>query len=239
MNHSRIPNDFCWKSYLQLNQDLHQNSSEENAKTHYELYGFFENRIYKKIKIAFVGNCQMVSLCYFLQQLLGLQLFDIKWINYNDAFATHLHSWSDKCLHKILNANEGIEFLKNCDSIIYQNIKRETSPFFNSENIFSYKKKECLLISITSIHLDINSYDESINKLKEIDDNNNNTIKVSRIIEKYYPHHKLLLSLSLNHPSTFLFLEILREICSIMNIPFFKENVYNTFCRNSNFMDLP
>ena len=46
-DYKNIPYNFCWKTYLELNSDLNQNSTEENAKNHYEDFGFFENRRYK------------------------------------------------------------------------------------------------------------------------------------------------------------------------------------------------
>ena len=44
--YENIPNDFDWKVYIELNEDLY-NMTELEAKTHYEIYGFYEKRLYK------------------------------------------------------------------------------------------------------------------------------------------------------------------------------------------------
>jgi hypothetical protein len=43
---SSIPNNFNWKIYLQLNQDLDQKSNEKDVIDHYINYGIHENRKY-------------------------------------------------------------------------------------------------------------------------------------------------------------------------------------------------
>ena len=41
-----IPNDFCSKTYILLNNDL-RDMNEEEAQKHYKRYGIYENRLYK------------------------------------------------------------------------------------------------------------------------------------------------------------------------------------------------
>lgn len=40
------------------------------------------------------------------------------------------------------------------------------------------------------------------------------------------------------HPKTFLFMEIVRKICKILNINFFTDDQYNTFMKDENYMKL-
>lgn len=45
--------------------------------------------------------------------------------------------------------------------------------------------------------------------------------------------------LTLNHPTTFLFMEIVKKICTLLNLEFFTEEQYNKFLENENYMKLP
>lgn len=195
------------------------------------------------INIAFIGNCQMVSLCFFLQNILqNNENYNICYISYDDSFIVHLTEWSHKCKNKIINYQEGIDFLRNCDYVFYQNIKDTTSAYFNKSSIHSYIKPTTMTISISSIHVELNDYDATIKELERRDNDFNNTIKVSAIIKdcienKNKQIHDLLITI--HHPTTFLFMEILIQICSYLNIPFYDENIYLNMIKDYNIMDLP
>jgi hypothetical protein len=68
--YKNVPYDFNWKEYLDLNEDLtHSIKSEYLAKENYELYGFNENRLYKKTQLrkvnAFIycgGKCGGITI---------------------------------------------------------------------------------------------------------------------------------------------------------------------------------
>lgn len=45
--------------------------------------------------------------------------------------------------------------------------------------------------------------------------------------------------LTRDHPNTFLFLEIMKILCNLLNIDFFTEEQYNFFMENQNYMGLP
>ena len=52
--------------------------------------------------IALIGNCQMVSLSYFLEELLkNNQNYTVKWCLYGNEFKGHLGSWSDM-YHRVI-----------------------------------------------------------------------------------------------------------------------------------------
>ena len=78
--------------------------------------------------ITFIGNCQMLTLCFYFQQLLNNNN-NIYWILYGEEFKQHLYitNWSDKCLNKILDYDKSIQIIKNSDIIIYQNISLDKS----------------------------------------------------------------------------------------------------------------
>lgn len=79
-----------------------------------------------KPKIAFIGNCQMIALCSFLQLLLK-NTCDVKWCLYGDEFKQYIEDWSNK-QDKIIDYDKSIQYVKSCDVIIYQQIVESKSP---------------------------------------------------------------------------------------------------------------
>lgn len=144
--------------------------------------------------------------------------------------------WSDKCKNKILQNDVSINFIKSCDVIIYQKINIQTSKYFNEENILKIKKPEAKLIKVPSIFINYKDYDKSLLELQRRENINNVDIFVSQIIDKNKSKNIML---SINHPTTFLFLEVLKEICIILKINFFTNDKYLYYMKNKNFMELP
>jgi hypothetical protein len=68
--YKNIPYDFNWREYLDLNSDINLVVKDEYvAKENYDLYGFYENRIYKKVQLRDIntfiycgGKCGGVTL---------------------------------------------------------------------------------------------------------------------------------------------------------------------------------
>ena len=196
------------------------------------------------IHIGFVGNCQLLSLCFFTQFLLKEnQEYTVRYISYDNTFNIHIDKWSDKCNNKILDYSEGIEYLMKCDYIIYNKIKKDTSIFFNTECIESYAKQNCKLISITSIYIQIEKYYQDISELLYRDITLNNTIKISTIIYEYMKDKELVnikdLLITKNHPTTFLFLIIINKLCEIIEISSYSKEVFDLLIKNNNIMELP
>jgi hypothetical protein len=196
------------------------------------------------IYIGFVGNCQLLSLCFYTQFLLRENNeYTVRYISYDNAFNVHIESWADKCNNKILNYSDGIEYLKKCDFIIYNKIKSTSSVYFNTECIMSYAKEDCKLISITSIFIIFEKYYQDISELLYRDIQLDNTIKISIIIYEYMKNkdlnclHDLLITK--NHPTTLLFLNIIDKICDIINIPSYNKETVDFLIQNRNLMELP
>lgn len=186
--------------------------------------------------ITFIGNCQTLSLCFFFQELLENQNYSVYWISYDDEFNEHVQDWTDKCKNKILFQDEAIERIEESDIIIYQEIRLDKSAFSNREKLLEIKKETCRLITVPSIRFDYNHYEKSINKLIIRENTKNTDIKVSNIFNKF---KKYKLMLSPRHPKTSLFLEMVKELCKFIDIPFFTKEKYKTFIENNNFMELP
>ena len=186
--------------------------------------------------ITFIGNCQLVSLCFFFQELLQKTDNNVYWISYSEIFNRHLIYWSDKCKNKILNYENGIKVIKNSDVIIYQNKTLEASFFCNTEHLMKIKKNTCMLIKLPYIIFDYNDYNNSILELEKRENENRVDLKVSPIF-KNYKHYNLMISK--RHPKTFLFLRITYILCCILNINFFTKDKYMIYLKNDNYMELP
>jgi hypothetical protein len=186
--------------------------------------------------ITCIGNCQALTFCFYLQQLLGPD--NINWITYGDEFIRHLRRWSDKCQNKITDYDESIEQIKISDIIIFQNVDSKKSKFCNNKTLSELKKQSCKLIQIPSIYIQAYNFDESINELIKREEKNDVDIKVSDILIKYKRSLNRLI-IHENHPKTFLFLEVLKRITDMIGIDFFTKKQYIDFMKNDNYMELP
>ena len=187
------------------------------------------------MNITFIGNCQMVSLCYYFQQLLSKGNY-ICWILYGEEFKQHLGNWSVKCKNKIIDYDNSIQTIKNSDIIIYQIIDVKRSLFSNTNTLRQLTKNSCKLITMPSVYLIYNDFSNSIKELINRENANNVDIKVSNILYKFR-HTNLMLSC--HHPNTFLFLEIIKILCNLLNYNFFTKEQYYNFLKNKNYMGLP
>ena len=188
------------------------------------------------MNITFIGNCQTLSLCFYFQQLLNNKNYIISWICYGEEFKPHINEWSNKCRNKIIDYNVSIETIKISDIIIYQNIDENKSSFSNTKELENLKKTSCKLILFPCIYLIYNDFDNSIKELINRENKNNVDIKVSNILSKFKSKN---LMLSCHHPSTFLFMEIIKLLCVLINVDFFTEDQYINFLKNENYMQLP
>ncbi len=177
----------------------------------------------------------MVSLCFYFQELCG-NIHDIKYVCYGNEFLVHLTQWSNKCTNKILDHENAIQRINDSDIIIYQEIRLTRSLISNQEFLQTNKKYDCILIKLPSIYLDYSDYNNSIQILENKEITKNVDIKCSDIIKQFKDRQ---LMLSVNHPNTFLFLKIVEQICSKINIEFFNIKQLRFYLNNKNYMELP
>jgi hypothetical protein len=168
--------------------------------------------------ITFIGNCQMLSLCFYFQQLLQSNEYCCCWILYGKEFKPFLGLWSYKCNNKIIHYHKSIEQIKRSDVIIYQEVNKTKSLFCNEETLNTIKKTTCTLIKLPSIYLDYTKYNDSIKELYKREIHNNVDIKISYILHKFRVHK---LMLTIHHPTTFLFMIIVKRLCTFLHIPLF------------------
>lgn len=197
------------------------------------------------INIAFVGTCQALSLCYYLQQcLLNNSNYNVRWVCYDKSFLVHMGKWSDKCKNHILDEMEGIKYIKSCSYIIYHPIQENKSKYFNSTNLMQLKDLKCKMFSLQRVHIDYyndkshyNLYLSSIQEIKKREKLNNIDILVSSIFENNTLN--LLLLITPNHPTTYVFLKILEQICQLVSVPYLSNDQFVCFMKNTNYMELP
>lgn len=184
--------------------------------------------------ISFIGNCQTIALCILLQRLLRKKPYLIVWLLYGDEFKEH--DWSHICMNSFTEYEESLEQIKLSDVIIFQEINKNKSLFSNEETLRQMKKSTCTLIKLPSIFFHYDNYDNSLIELQNREIINNVTIRVSQIINKYKTE---TLMLTYNHPSMFLYLEILKEIFLLINIDFFNKEEYSKFIDDKFDIGLP
>lgn len=188
--------------------------------------------------ISFIGNCQTITLCYFFQQLFDIRNYTINYLMYGQEFMQHLGPYSYKCKNRYLDYSTIEEQIKKSDYIIFQEIELSKSNFSNPLTLRNMTKKSCKLIKIPSIYYLENKSETSLKELKLREEKLNVDIKVSKIIEKF---NEKKLMLTHNHPTTFFFLEILKELIPLIakNQSFFSEEQVKIFLKDPNYMRLP
>jgi len=185
--------------------------------------------------IAIIGNCQMLSTAFYLQQ--NTDKYLIKWCLYSESFIRHLGRWTDKCNDiMILDVNDCIEFIKEADIIICQKLSLNASKYFNYNLILTYIKQNCKIITIPSIYCDMNDFDNSIKELQKRELENNNDILVSKIIIKNKNNYPMI---TINHPTTIIFITIVNIIFTLINHPKICPYLRNYYLEKSNFIELP
>jgi len=182
--------------------------------------------------LTFMGNCQTACLTFYFQQLLE----DVYWIPYGEEFKPHLGEWSNKVKNQILDDHLALDILLKSDVIIYQEVTKQKSLYSNTKTLQEIKKESCRLIKLPSIHLDYTNYDASLRELKNREAENNVDVKVSTIFER---HGDKRLMLTIGHPNTFLLLEVVDDLCKVLNIDTLSELKRAVFLRDNNYMKLP
>ena len=170
---------------------------------------------YKK-RFALIGNCQTIALCKYIRELPdGHRAF---WICPDDYIN---HTWikddrifgSEQVKFHIFDDPKKREIIQTSDVLIYQ-------PNFTSLQLISANSSDNQFkIGISPILLNNKKF------MIEKEEKYNTKIKISEIIKKH--KDKVLYIQQENHPSTFLYLEILKEICSILGVRFFNQQSYD------------
>ena len=181
------------------------------------------------MKITLLGNCQTKALTWYIEQL--NENFDVKWIcidSFDQADWALTKSFNGKDIPTIFNQNESAKRLEDSDYIIFQNVKPETSKYFNSK-IIEKHQSHAQLISISTFYYD--PEDPEKKYLKGMINRANQysiDIPAHKIIEK---HGSKITTQQNNHPHVFYFLELVREICAKTGWDYYSEKQYNQYLK--------
>jgi len=163
-----------------------------------------------------MGNCQTVALCDYISRTPARP--DCKWLCVKQKWK----EWSDNTnifgLHQvgrnIYDSKKFVDIMIQSDYIVYQ-------PHWDTKQLIkkiSDKNEHLLFITLTPIF--VNKTDFMKRKEKKY----NCKISCCNIIKNN--KHKTLFLKNDNHPTTFLYLEIIKQICNIISIPFFTDSEY-------------
>lgn len=181
-----------------------------------------------KIKIATLGNCQTMALCWYIRRL-NFEC-SAKYITgmFSDfLFVKARKTFKDQIDHNIYDKKQSIDFLSDIDYLIYQKIDPKTCDTWNHEKIPSYLKNDCKLISVSHMMYDPDD-DKFFNGMKQRTLKLNIDIPAHKFIET---HGSKITMQQNNHPHAFYFLELIREICKTTDWPFYKDDQYQNLIK--------
>lgn len=169
-----------------------------------------------KKRFALIGNCQTAAICKYIRELpddhMAFWICPDSYINQTWIKDERIFG-SEQVKFHIFEDSKKREIIQTSDVLIYQ-------PNFTSLQLISENSSHNQFkIGIPPIL--VNSKEFMIEKEEKY----STKIKVSEIIKKH--KDKVLYIRQENHPSTFLYLEILKEICSILGVRFFNQQSYD------------
>ena len=208
------------------------------------------------MKVSFIGDSQMVTLCFFMQELFRYNddyNSTAQWLLYGDEFLVHLDSWADKCERKMLDYGRCVAELRTSDVVVFQEICADKSVFCNAVGLRELTSPGCRLLKLPSVHMDYSRFEESLAELARRETLNAVDVSVSDLFRSSRDRQRQDLMLSIVHPTSKLFLHILVKICARLNIlgggsgssrssssrAFFDIPTLHRFIRNPNYMGLP
>lgn len=183
------------------------------------------------MKIATLGSCQAMALNWYLMQL--FPEYESKWVSpeifqfwgNNPQFTSTKSMWQSQTNHNIFNTDEGIDYIKSADYIVYQKIKPSTSASFNHEKIESYAKPSAQVVSLTYIHYNKEASDP-LQGMIEREELLSPDIRIGKLISEHPDRVNFKFNAKGAHCNSTVFLEVLREICEKLNWDFFDYEQY-------------
>lgn len=162
-------------------------------------------------KLYFMGNCQTLTYAWYLKRL--LPDLDVKWLQserFLNANWTSNPTWSD--VERVFN-------LEEVDSILNEGCFLITNHDNENKSHFEDKYPNTTIKTITCIY-------ENIDGMKERELDWDIDIKLSTIFEDTKAN-----MLTVNHPDTYTFLLVIKQICSYIDVPFFNADDYNKYLK--------
>jgi len=207
------------------------------------------------ISVVVIGNCQAEALAWYIRRLpqnkilAKKSLFSCNWI-VAERFKEHLKKIYKKDFKKyqflhadaksrhnlvvkdsgeiafnIFEKERAIKKIQNADIIIFQKIQKGTSALFNHENVKIMAKDDAKLISISNFFYSKKDK-KYLEGMKEREDKLRVLLKASYLIKK---NPNINSHIRPEHPNVFYFLELVKEICKILDWTYYTENQVKAF----------
>ena len=191
--------------------------------------------------ITCIGNCQALSLTWYLSQL-GPE-FDVSYVcpsmklqdliigdsveeapllnNYDDYFIK-----AGKLIKGAKTPSMGVDMVKKSDLVFFQTIRLSTSKLFNLPKLQSYVDVSKLKqIGVFHYNPDAPFIESGFLGMMEREKQNNVEFSICDLICKH--RDKIYCQPgNLSHPNSFYFLELVRSICEKMEWDFYDESTY-------------
>jgi hypothetical protein len=180
------------------------------------------------MKIATLGNCQLLSLSWYIRRLFenSGQHFECKWIGSPFAHLPFPYAARfEEPEQSILNKDSALDYIKDADYVICQPLKKDIT--FNFINLPKLIKKDCKLLFIGYFRHDLRfPIDFTIERLCHYF--RHVRFSPTYISQKYsdetgFEKFKDGGLGSTNHPNAFYFLCLMREICDHFNWEYYSE----------------
>ena len=158
-----------------------------------------------------MGNCQTLTYAWYLKRL--IPDLDVKWLG-SEQFANAVwprsRTWSS--VDRIYDAEEVRNILEEGCFLISNNDNKNKS-------LFEDKYPRTTIKTITCMH-------ENIDGMKERELDWDIDIKLSTIFEDTKAN-----MLTNHHPDTYTFLLIIKQICDLLDVPFFNAEDYDKYLK--------
>lgn len=136
-----------------------------NDKKYFKVVVFYNNLVEYDIASSYLQKLQLVEFENFIQYNLFNKKMAIYWgnchamitaqlLSSNPEFFKNYSFYNSKNLWDCTEKNINYNALKNCELVIYQDIRQNNSigPFASSENMKKYLKEDCKLIRIPNLY---------------------------------------------------------------------------------------
>ena len=171
------------------------------------------------LKIAFIGNCQMMGMSYYMRRLPCHPL--TFWVHYENQIVrpwmTSLYIWGKEQLLCNMYEDEDIMGVMNICNIFIYKPNYNTISFLNK-----YPKTNGIYVPLSPIF--INRIDTEMAR-KERKYNIN--IKISSLIRQLGAEQSMAGDYKGNHPSSLLYLLIIKNICQHLGVGYYEPKIYD------------
>ena len=196
-------------------------------------------------KVCFVGNCQMLSLCIFLDELLDSSMYSLQWLCYHESFQQHLGRWcrqpedqqTFRCRVE-LDEEKSRQALSSCDILVFQYLSAKASPALSDYvGVEGAKKLTCKKVSFPTIEFKLDEFEYYYDNMKIREEKNDVSVPLADYLLNNYKSTDLLLTW--RHPTTKMFKYMIRQIAEQAGLELDLKKLNDTKYDHPNYIGLP